>query len=254
MRRTVLTAAVCVFLTASVRDASAQIGQPWIDRGFLNFSIGFESGSETLEDATTFTLFQETGTKAVSASVDSGSIIDFAIGSRVWRNVSVGLGFHRGASSGEAAISASVPNPIFFNQHRNVAFDATDLDRTERAFHIQIGYMFPINPNLDVHVFGGPSFFRVSQEVVSDATFAETGFPFTTVNPTAVVTERTDSTGGGHIGVDVSYKLYETPDVKLGGGMFIRYSGATGTIQYLANDVETDLGGFQIGFGARVRF
>lgn len=254
MRRTVLTAAVCVFLAASVRDVSAQIGQPWIDRGYLNLSVGFESGSDTLNDDTTFPLFQETGTKAVAASVDSGSMIDFAAGSRVWRNVSVGLAFHRGASNGEATITALVPNPIFFNEHRRVEFSATELDRTERAFHIQIGYMLPINENLDVHVFAGPSFFRVSQEVVSDVSFAETGFPFTTVNPTAVVTERTDSAAGGNIGVDVSYKLYETPDVKLGAGMFIRYSGATATIQYLANDVDTDLGGFQIGLGGRVRF
>jgi hypothetical protein len=253
MHRRALTIAVCLLLAASVRDAAAQASQAWTDRGYVNLNVGFESTSGTLNDATTFTLYDEAGTKAVEASTDSGSIFDFSVGSRVWRNVSVGIGYHRGSTSGEAAVSASVPNPLFFNRHRAVAFGVSDLNRTEQAFHIQVGYMLPISDKLDVHVFAGPSFFRLKQDVVADVSFAETGNN-AVVNGTGVVQERSDSAGGANIGVDVAYKLYETLDWKVGAGMFIRYAGASGKVTVMQNTLDSDVGGLQIGFGARVRF
>jgi hypothetical protein len=36
--------------------------------------------------------------------------------------------------------------------------------------------------------------------------------------------------------------------------MFLRYSAATARIRILENEVDSDLGGLQIGFGARLRF
>ncbi len=59
---------------------------------------------------------------------------------------------------------------------------------------------------------------------------------------------------GFNIGVDGTYKLYETPTMKLGAGMFLRYAGASGKIQILNNVVDSDVGGLQIGFGGRLRF
>jgi hypothetical protein len=246
--------AAVILLSLSVRDASAQIGAAWTDRGYAALNVGFETTSGVLNDAVTFPLFGENGTKTVEQGTDSGSMIDFSVGSRVWRNVSVGIGFHRGGTSGEAAVTAQVPNPVFFNRNRAVALGVSELDRTERAIHLHFGYMLPVNEDLSVHVFAGPSFYRVSQDVVSDVTFTEQAFPFTTVDAAAVVTERTDSATGGNIGIDVAYKLYETTEFKLGAGMFLRYSGASAKIVVLQNEVDSDMGGLQIGFGARVRF
>src|SRR5687768_3297983 len=260
MRRKVLTLSVCIFLACSANDAVAQVVQrltePWTDRGYFNLNVGFETASGTLSDALTFRLPNdiEDGTMSVQSTVDSGALFDFSAGSRVWRNVSVGLGFHRGSTSGEGTLQASVPNPAFFNSHREVAIPISGLDRTERAVHLLFGYMVPIDDRLSVHVTLGPSFFRVSQEVVSGATFTETGFPFTTVNATTGVVERSDSATGFNIGVDAAYKFWENPVVKLGGGMFIRYAGASAKIQILSNVVDSDVGGFQIGFGGRLRF
>ncbi len=254
MHRTVLTATVFVLLTMCARDASAQWGQPWTDRGYFNINLGFDSGSDTLADDMPFTLYAEPANKGVAAGVDSGAFFDFSVGSRVWQNVSVGIGFHRGSSSGDATVTARVPNPIFFDRPRNVDLGVSELDRRERAFHIQVGYMLPINDDVSVHVFGGPSFFNVKQDVVSDVTFSEGPFPFATVGASAVVSERSDSAVGGNIGADVTYKVYETPDFKLGAGAFLRYSGASADIQLLQNTVDSGMGGLQIGFGARVRF
>ena len=254
MHRKVLTVVVVLLLVTSVREASAQVGDPWSDRGYLNLNIAFGGASGTFVDARTFRLYDENGALEVQTSFDSGPMFDFAVGARVWRNVSLGIGYTRGGSSGDGTVTALVPNPVVFNAHRNVAFQVTDLERSEGAFHLQFGYMLPLSEELSVHVTLGPTFFSVHQDVVSDVTYSEVGSPFTTVNATPVITERTDSPVGINIGVDATYKLYETPTIKLGAGMFLRYAGSTAEFQVLDNVVETDVGGIQVGFGARLRF
>ncbi len=254
MHRRVLTVAVCVLLAASAREALAQAPLPWGDRGYVNVNVGFESTSGTLNDATTFRLYGEDGTKRVQGAVDSGPLFDFSAGWRVWRNVSAGIGYHRETTTGQATLEASVPHPIFFNQNRAVALTVSELKRVERAIHLQFGYMLPFDERLSVHVFAGPSFFRLTQNVVGDVTFTEQPPAFTSVGAAATVIERKRSRTGGSIGVDVGYKLYESGLWKLGAGMFLRYSGTTAAIEVLANQIESDLGGLQIGFGGRVRF
>lgn len=260
MQRKAFTLAVCLFLAASARDAAAQqVGQPWIDRGYFNFNIGFDTGSSTFSDSRVYRLpgdaeFPEDGSLGFETAVDSGAMIDFAVGSRVWNNVSVGFGYHRGSNGNEGTIVASIPHPVNFNQHRNVTVPIEELDRTESAIHLTVGYMLPIDEDLSFHFTFGPSFFRLSQEVASDITVTETAPPFTTVNVTPIITERTDSPVGINIGVDGTYKVYENPVIKIGVGMFLRYAGASAKIVILDEEVETDVGGFQIGFGARFRF
>jgi hypothetical protein len=253
MHRKALTVAVLLVLAGSVREASAQYGDPWIERGYFNLNIAFGGSSGSFVDARTFRLYDDDGSLTVDTSFDSGAMFDFAVGARVWRNVSLGIGFHTGGSSGDGVVVASVPHPTEFS-HRPVALNVPDLDRSERAFHLQLGYMLPLNEEISVHVTIGPSFFSVHQDVVSDVTFTEIGPPFTSVNAAPVITERSDSPVGFNIGVDATYKLYETPTMKLGAGMFLRYAGSTANFQVLDNTVETDVGGVQIGFGGRLRF
>ena len=251
--RKALTAAVALVLIAIAAPASAQVTS-WTDRGYFNLNVGFETTSGTLTDATTFTLYDEAGTRSLEQNVDSGSFFDFSAGSRVWENVTVGIGYHRGGNTSEAVSTASVPHPFLFNSNRSVSVAVGELDRTEQAFHIQVGYMIPINEEISVHVTAGPSFFNVSQDVLSDITITEQGFPFSTVNPTGVVEERSDSAVGVNAGVDVSYKFYDSDAYRIGAGFFLRYAGASARITVIENDVDTDVGGLQFGFGARVRF
>lgn len=248
-----VAAAVALLLLAWAAPAAAQVGPAWVDRGYFNFNIGFESTSGTLTDSTTFLLYDESGTRTVEQNVDSGSFFDFSVGSRVWNNVSVGIGYHRGANSSEASGTASVPHPLIFNSNRVASVAAADLDRTEQAFHIQVGYMIPVNEALSVHVTVGPSFFRLKQDVLADVSFTEQA-PFNTVNVSGVTAERTDSATGVNAGVDVSYILSESDAYKIGAGAFLRYAGASARITVIENDVDTDVGGLQFGLGLRVRF
>jgi hypothetical protein len=246
---------VCAFLSASVRPASAQSIQQWIDRGYVNVNVAFDSGSGSLNDSVTFRLYDDNGTKSVAAEQDSGSLFDFAVGARVWRNVSAGIGFHRGSTSDDALVTAVVPSPVSFTlPARTATVTVSDLERTERAIHLQVGYMLPLNDKVDVLILGGPSFFHLTQDVVSDVTIAEVGSPFTAVNATPVVTERSHSVTGANIGADVTYKLRDTGTVAVGLGGFFRYSGAGASVIVMQTDVDSDVGGVQVGFGVRVRF
>lgn len=252
--RKALTVAVYVLLIAGARDAAAQVGQPWTDRGYVSLNAGFESTSGEFSDARTFRLYDENGSIRINQAVDSGALFDFGAGARVWRNVSVGIAYHREATNGEGSASAEVPNPVVFNRNRSVAASVADLGRTEQAVHLQFGYMVPISEKLHVHMFLGPSFFRLKQDVIGDLTFTETAFPFTTVNTTTAVEERSDSTTGFNVGADVSYEVFRTDLYKLGVGMFIRYAGATGDIRVFDSTIGSDVGGLQLGFGGRMRF
>jgi hypothetical protein len=234
---------------------ASQMWQAWNERGYFNFNIAFETTSGTLSDSVTFPIYDENGTKSVQQNVDSGSLIDFSVGSRVWRNVSAGIGYHRGSNTSEASATASVPHPLVFTSNRATAASASDLQRVESAFHIQFGYMFVFSEVLTVHATIGPSFFNLDQDVLADLTFSDPP-PHNVVTATPVIQERSDSATGINIGVDATYQLYDGGDYKAGAGVFLRYAGASARIRVLegGNEVDSDVGGIQIGFGARVRF
>jgi opacity protein-like surface antigen len=259
----VLTAAFLVLVVARGADAQTptqppaqtptQPPAPATQRMYFNLNGGFQSTSGELNDATTFRLYDENASLSVAQATDSGAFVDFSAGYRVWRNATVGIGFHQGGSQSNASVEGSIPHPVFFNQNRAASLAVTDLDRSERAVHLQFGYMVPLTDRITAHFMLGPSFFKVRQDVVSAITVNETG-NLTSVNAEATRTERTDTPTGFNIGVDLGYQIREVNNVKIGAGMFIRYAGASADIQVLSNTVSSDLGGLQVGLGARLRF
>lgn len=254
MHRHALTLLVVAgLLMGAARDGAAQTDD-WTDRGYININAGFQAASVDLNDTRIFSRYGEDARLEVDGGVESGALFDLSGGVRVWRNVSVGVGYHGGSSTSGVRLEASIPHPIFFGQSRTAIVDVSDLERTEKAYHLQFGYMIPVNDKLDVHVSIGPSRFTLSQDVVSDVTITEQGVPFTTVGVTPTITERKDTAFGYNIGADVTYMLYERDEVRVGAGLFMRYSGASAEILMLSNTISSDVGGLQAGFGARVRF
>ena len=78
MLRKFSTVLVGLLALASARPASAQSIQQWIDRGYVNFNIAFETAEGSLDDAVTFRLYDENGSKTVNARQDSGPLFDIA--------------------------------------------------------------------------------------------------------------------------------------------------------------------------------
>ena len=96
-----------------------------------------------------------------------------------------------------------------------------------------------------MRLYGGPTYFSVSQDLISSSLSGE---------PTTAST----SAWGYHVGGDFGY--FFTKHIGLGGG--VRYSGATVTIPDTAKDrfsseghtQDVRVGGSSLAFGLRVRF
>jgi hypothetical protein len=234
------------------QDAHAQTGT-WADRGYLNISFGVESGSSSLTDTQNLVIYEEAGTLTSSTTWTSGSLIDAGFGVRVWRNMTVGASYHTEENDTDGAVSGSIPSPVFFNRPRQLSQDVV-LERKESAVHLVFGWVLPFNDKLDVMVFGGPSFFRLEQDAVSDVSIGEGASPFTTVVADVDVTERKKSLTGFNVGADATYILWSNDDLRIGAGGFVRFTKATGDILQLVTEQSTEVGGVQFGFGARVRF
>ncbi len=244
----------CSVFAGSTLSASAQ-GGTWADRGYVNLGAGVQSGSATMADSRTSSIYAETATITTSTTFKSGAIgPDVAFGLRVWRNMTVGVGFGQQKRTADGTISGSVPSPIFFNRPRTLSGSVTGLERTEQGTHINLGWVLPFSNKLDVMVYGGPSFFRVSQDMISDVTLGEQGGAFTSVVAQSTVTQRKKSVTGYNVGADATYILWSNDNIRVGAGGFVRFAKGSAKLLMLASEQSTDIGGVQYGFGARVRF
>ncbi|MEZ5288833.1 MAG: hypothetical protein R2712_29345 [Vicinamibacterales bacterium] len=253
MHRTLRAALIAAVVVGLGQPAFAQ-GTPWEDRAFASISFGFEGGGAELSDARDFSIYGESARIISNTSFDPDSILDFSVGARVVRNFGVAIGYHTKSSTGVADIQGSIPHPIFFDRPRNFTSAEDGIDRDEHAVHLQFGWMLPLREKLDVFLFAGPSFYRLSQELVSDVTLAEQGPPFTSVVVQPNIELRKENATGYNAGADVTYMLKTTDSIRLGVGGFIRVTGATAKLALANGTVETDLGGLQFGIGGRIRF
>jgi hypothetical protein len=242
----------CGVFAGSTQDAVAQMATS-TDRGYINVGWGVESGSSAMTDTRTSTIYDESATITSSSSFTSGSLFDVGVGVRVWRNLTVGAAYHQEQNDTDGTVTGSIPSPIFFNRPRQLS--ATEaLNRKELATHLVFGWMVPIGSKFDVMVSAGPSFFRITQDTVSDVTPTETSSGFTTVGASIDTTERSKSVTGYHVGVDATYILWSNDSIRVGAGGFVRFTQASTDIEMLTTSQPTDLGGVQFGFGGRIRF
>lgn len=244
--------AVCGVCAISAQNVYAQ-GGTWADRGYINFGFGVESGTSSLSESANLTVYEEPASVTSTTNWTSGSLIDAGFGVRVWRNLTIGVGYHQEENDTDSSLTGSVPSPVFFNRPRTFDHPVV-LERKEKAAHLVIGWAIPINEKLDILLSAGPSFFRLEQDVVSSVEFGEQGSPFTTVVVDADVRTEKKSLTGYNVGADVSYIIWSNDDLRIGAGGFVRFTQATGDIQMMTTTQSTDVGGVQFGFGARLRF
>jgi hypothetical protein len=243
-------------LVVGSREAAAQgqgVGATSDDRVFVNIGFGVESGKSDMNDTSTFTLYDEPATASTSTPWTSGSFFGGGIDVRVMRNFTLGLHYHQETNTTDTAITGSAPHPVFFNRPRSFTATEGGLYRRENAAHLTLGWIVPINDKLDVLVSGGPSFFRLQQDVVTGVVITEGG-NFATPVIAADVNEVKRSVVGFNAGADATYILWQNDSVRLGAGGFLRFTSASTDVRMIATDVETKLGGVQFGFGGRIRF
>jgi hypothetical protein len=252
MKKTAVTLLiVCGVFAGTAREASAQ-GAPWADRGYVNLGWGVESGSSAMSDSRTGIIYDETATVTSSSTFSSGSLFDVGVGVRVFRNAIVGVSYHQEQNDTEGRLTGSIPSPVVFNRPRTLDQAVPGLERKEKAIHLQFGWVVPVRENFDVIVYGGPSFFRMEQDVVSDVRFGEGNNNTVVADPS--ITTRKKSATGFNVGADATYIVWQNDSVRLGAGGFVRFTQASTEIDMLSTPQPTDMGGMQFGFGARLRF
>jgi hypothetical protein len=250
MPKTTWLVALGMLLVLGVSRTEAQIIN-WTDRGFVNVNYGGQKRSFDFDTTRTFTLYREPATLKARYGIDSGGLFDISGGARVWRNVGVGIGFSRFQDPDDITVEGTFPHPVFFDRPRSLAKSATDVQHSQAAVHIFGLWMYPLSDTIDVAFFGGPTIFKVRQDLVTDAQIAQPEQPPFTGTITSVVQTEAKKTGAGvNVGADLSYMV--TP--RLGGGIFLRYAGGSVDLEAPGVSVDMKVGGFQAGIGLRVRF
>ena len=235
--------------TACLAWASPATAQD--SRVFISVDGGIQATSTDFADNIVFTEFVEEGDFDATYGIDSGAIFDISGGIRLPFNLGIGGGFSRFDKNNDASVDARVPHPFFFDRDRSIAGTAASLTRTETAISVQLRWFAPVPAPLELSVFGGPAFFRVTQGLVTGVEFSQT-YPFDVASFTAAATgTQTESAVGYHVGADVGFFFSR----HVGIGALVRFSRASVDLESEDNGlVSVDTGGVHAGGGLRLRF
>ncbi len=240
---------VSVFFFAVQPRVSAQTAPA--PRGFVVVNGAYQLTSNDFSDSTVKRENAEDGRFDTQYAVGSGVAFDVAAGGVVWRRLGVGVGVSRFSVVTPASLSATVPHPFFFNQPRSVNGEATELKREEMAIHVQVRGVLPVGDRLQVMVFGGPSFFQVTQGVITDFSYTDS-YPYDTATfSAATTTDASVSKLGFHVGGDVAFFFTK----QVGIGATVQFAGAS--VLLPTGDGATQsvkVGGGRAGGGLRFRF
>ena len=223
--------------------------KPPIERGWITLNVGSGSGSSGFSDTIQKPLYTETETIATTYPGGGGLVASGAVGFRIWKQLSAGVGVSHTSRSDDAAIDASLPHPFFDNQPRQISGTA-NATHEEMGVDVKIGWTVPLSPRMRLILSGGPSFITVHQGVVTGVKYSES-YPYDTAQfATADVTTASKGATGFNAAADVFW-------------LFSRHFGAGGLVQVTHAHVSLsvdgralplDAGGVQAGGGLRLVF
>jgi hypothetical protein len=107
-----------------------------------------------------------------------------------------------------------------------------------------------VTDKIDVGISAGPSVFFLSQDLVLDVPFSEGAAPFNSITLGEPLASKLKGTAlGVNVGVQGTYMI--TPRYGVNG--FLKFAGAQVDTDALKTG-NLEVGGFQLGFGGRIRF
>lgn len=216
-------------------------------RIFVDVNFGVQPAAQTFSITTPEPpqlVYNEAVIMSGTQGINGSTLLDISGGYRVWKNVSVALGLSTTiGGKGDASVTAGIPHPIFYDTRKESTVALTDLAHTERSVHLMFMWTSPITDKMDASVYAGPSFIKVTQDVVTGVNVPPGTQSFTPVTET----QSEGAKPGFHVGGDVTYLFVK--NVGIGG--FLRFVNASVD---LPSAKGLDAGGFQYGGGVRVRF
>lgn len=232
---------VCGLVLLCAADASAQTA-PRKDRVFVNINFSAQPRSQDDASQFTFPLFREEATVDVARTIKGGGFIDVSAGAPLFRQMGLAVSFMRRASAADATLTASLPDPIFYDSPQALSGTLSALEHEETSVGLLVFYQIPLTPRLGVMVLAGPAVTRLHHEVVTEVSLDPA-----TGEVSAQLAMLSRDFLGMQGGVDVRYLLARW----LGVGGYVRYQSTKGN---LGPTVQVDLGGLQYGAGLRLRF
>src|SRR5262245_9747398 len=245
-----LSPATFVFLAAALASASPARAQTDPPRGVVFVNGGYQMTGNDFANTSTFRANVEDGNITGDYQVKGGPTFDVGAGVRLGRSLGIGVGVTRLSGSTASTVSGTVPHPFYFNRPRPVTGAAVGLERSELAVHVQGQVLAPLGSHLLVTLFGGPSFFRLDQELVTSFTWSDT-YPFDDAAfNSATTSSASGSSVGFNAGADVAYFFTRS----VGIGAVLQFSRATIALDLSESSPEVKVGGTKAGGGLRLRF
>jgi hypothetical protein len=243
-----LSALACVMVLVGAAPAAAQ---SWSERVFISFNGAYQPATHDFSDRFEFERDFETGSTQTDYPIKGGLTFDGGAGYRLWKNLGAGVAVSYLTRDDVGHTTSSVPHPLFFNQARTVTGDAPNLTRTERAVHVQAMYLWKSSGALRLAISGGPSFFTVEQDLVTDISVSQT-YPFDTATFASATTTRVKASKSAfNVGADVMWMF--APNVGVGG--IARFSKVSVDLDAPGGrTVPIDAGGGYVGGGVRLLF
>lgn len=261
-----ITVAASLFLFAA--SSSAQTGSaigapPTFERGWIDVNIGVAVAAEdTFSMKADGFLFDEPANFGAAYSLPRGAEFDFGGGFMFNPVVGVGVSFTGTAHEDLAVLSAHIPHPIIANVYADDTAQTDQvLQRIESGVNVQAMIVAAQTPRFRFRVFGGPTYFRVQQDAVTDIRYDQAFLfllPVNAIEITEFDHRRIEGTGWGfHGGADASF--FFTRVVGVGG--IARFSHGSVDLENTLDTaiggdsvVNVKAGGFQVGGGLRLKF
>ena len=228
--------------------------RPRPPRNFVGLNVGYQDIKPFVQ-AQTFDQYFEQGSFELNRKLTQPIVFDASAGAEVWQRLQFMIAFSFLNNTGPSSLTASVPHPLHFNQHRSTSGEVARVQRREIGYHIGAGWRVTTVPSLDFTVFAGPSIFAVDQVMVTALaiTLAQETFPFDTLAfPSVNTNSITETAFGYHAGVDTTWRFTR----RFGVGLLLRYSNARKDFAATAGGptTEIEIGGLHAGGGLRVNF
>jgi hypothetical protein len=223
----------------SVGKAGAQAVAGAEPKAFVNIGVGIQPHTRTVTATDSFPLFDEAATITSVQDIRNGAVFDVGGGFHVSPRFAIGAGFSTFGRAGTGTITASIPDPVFYDRPTTAAANVSALEHKERSLHLQAIYFAPVSPKVDVAVSAGPSFIFVSQDFAT-ASVGSQGFAPTHKNETGTAF-------GFNVGAQINY-LFQP---QYGLGFFLGYDG--GSLD-LPSSAGMHVGGVRAGLAFQTRF
>lgn len=248
-----------VMLAAVLGGAVRSAAQDVPTHGWIDVDVAqFHSSQDEATSTWTRPLYLETSAAiAMYPKLPNATGLGLAGGAGIYRGLGVGVAVGAVDYRSTVGIGIAVPSPYFFNlTATDGAVTSPALERHQRSVDVSAQYVVPVNRHLTVRVFGGPTYFHVSNDMVETIRYSQVASALLRINVVGITSfthaERTGSAWGYNAGGDVA--VFFTRTIGVGGG--VRVNQGTVSVDDPLNGTPTDLkvGHVVVSGGLRLRF